>query len=190
MKKIFILLGHPDAETLSGELATRYEEAAKTAGHEVRRLNIGELQFDPILHKGYKVIQELEPDLKLVQENMRWCDHFVFVYPVWWSATPALVKGMFDRMWLPGFAFRFHKDGLGWDKLLKGKTARVIALSKMHPWAIRLMFGDHTNEIAHATLGFSGLDVSMTQIGNAEKLTDKQKDGWMKRISTLARKGK
>lgn len=190
MKKIFILLGNPDAETLSGEVATAYEETAKAAGHEVRRMNIGDLKFDPILHKGYKVIQELEPDLKEVQENMRWCEHFVFVYPVWWSATPALVKGMFDRMWLPGFAFRFYKDRPGWEGLLKGRTARIIALSKLHPWQIRLLFGDHTNEISHATLGFSGLRVRMTEIGHSESLSEKEKAGWMKRVRALARAGK
>lgn len=190
MKKIFILLGHPDAETLSGETATQYEESAKAAGHEVRRLNIGELSFDPILHKGYKVIQELEPDLKLIQENMRWCDHFVFVYPVWWSATPALVKGMFDRMWLPGFAFRFYKDRPGWEGLLAGRTARVFALSKLNPLMIRFMFGDFTNEIAHATLGFSGLKVRLTELGGSEALTEKQKARWMEKVARLAKAGK
>jgi NAD(P)H dehydrogenase (quinone) len=52
--KIFILLGHTDSDTLSGAFASTYERAAGAAGHEVRRLNIGEMQFDPILHKGYK----------------------------------------------------------------------------------------------------------------------------------------
>src|SRR3990167_320914 len=76
-KKIYILLGHPDKETLSGHFADIYEQEAKAAGHEVRRTNIGDLSFDPILHKGYKVIQELEPDLLKVQEDMRWAEHLV-----------------------------------------------------------------------------------------------------------------
>ena len=59
-KKIVILLGHPDTgQTHSGELALLYETAAKKAGHEVKRFNLGEMHFDPILHQGYKVIHEL-----------------------------------------------------------------------------------------------------------------------------------
>ena len=70
-KKILVLLGHPDADTYSGAMATTYETAAREAGHDVTRLNIGELQFDPILHKGYKEIQPLEPDLLRVQDAIR-----------------------------------------------------------------------------------------------------------------------
>lgn len=188
-KKIFILLGHPDKDTLTGALATKYEEAARAAGHEVERLNIGDLSFDPILHQGYKTIQELEPDLKLVQEKIRWADHFVLIYPLWWSATPALLKGMFDRMWLPAFAFRFNKDRPGWQRLLKGKTARVITTMKSEAWEIRLLFGDFTNEVARATLGFAGFRVRLTEIGGAEKLTPVQQERIFSRIARLAKKG-
>jgi putative NADPH-quinone reductase len=189
MKKIYILMGNPDKDgTLSNDFADAYEKAASAAGHEVRRHNIGDLQFDPILHKGYRAIQELEPDLKQVQENIRWADHFVLVYPLWWSATPALLKGLFDRMWLPGLAFHFWKNGMGWDKLLKGKTARIICLSKSQPLAIRFMFGDFTNEMRHATLGFSGYKVRMTEVGNSEKLSPQKKASWTRRIEALARK--
>lgn len=188
-KRIFILLGHPNTDTLTGALADRYEAEARKAGHEVRRLNIGELEFDPILHKGYKEIQELEPDLKVVQEHMRWCEHFVLLYPLWWSSMPALLKGMWDRMFLPAFAFRFYKDRLGWQKLLKGRTARVVILSKSEPWQIQLLFGDFTNEIKRAILEFAGFSVRMTTIGNAENISERRAQRLLGAVGRLGKRG-
>lgn len=193
--RIFILLGNPDKETLSGEMATLYEEEAKKAGHEVRRANIGDLQFDPILHKGYKEIQALEPDLKKVQEDMTWAEHFVLIYPLWWSGMPALLKGVWDRMCLPGFAFKFYKGPgmmrhMSWEKMLKGRTARVIVLSKSPGWLIRLLFGDYSNEIERAILGFSGYKVKLSEIGHSEDLPPAKKAQWIRRVTNLARKGK
>jgi len=194
--KIYVLLGHPDKEgTLSSQFADTYEREAKAAGHEVRRANIGDLKFDPILHKGYREIQELEPDLKQVQEDMKWCDHLVIVYPLWWSSMPSLFKGMIDRMWLPAFAYRFIKtpDGkntMGWKKLLKGKTARVIVLLKNFPIVERFMFGDYTAELVDAVLRFAGFKVRLTEIGNSEALSPAAKERWMRKVAELARKGR
>ena len=189
-KKIFILLGHPDKDTFSGEIATVYDAAATVAGHEVRRLNIGDLAFDPILHNGYKVIQSLEPDLLKVQEYMRWADHLVVVYPNWWCTMPALLKGLFDRMFLPGFAFRFHKKGVGWDQLLAGKSARVIVCAGTHPLLIRLWFGDFTNEMKRAILGFAGYHpVRVRVFGPSEKMLDAKKERWLNEVRSLARLG-
>jgi len=91
-KKIFIFVGNPDKDTFSTALAEGYARGAHTAGHEVRMTYISEMNFDPILHKGYKTIQECEPDLIKFQEDVRWSEHFVSIFPIWWSDMPALMK--------------------------------------------------------------------------------------------------
>lgn len=188
-KNIFVLLGHPDKETLSGEMADLYAKEAEAAGHSVRIMRLGEMNFDPILHKGYKEIQELEPDLVQVQENMKWADHFVIVYPNWWCTMPAILKGMFDRMFLPGFAFRFRKDRPGWDQLMKGKTARVIVLANTHPLLIHFLFGDYTNEISRGILGFAGYKVQLTKFGPTEKVAESKVLHWKEKVGNLAQRG-
>ncbi len=190
MRKILVFLGHPDKTSYSGNLADTYENAAREAGHEVVRINIADLQFDPILHMGYKQIQELEPDLKMVQEKINWADHIVFIYPNWWVTMPALMKGMFDRMWLPGFAFNFDKVTKKLIKRLKGKTARVIIVCGTHsPLKTWWLFGDYTNEITHGILGFSGIKAQVTPLGPAERVKPEVLEKWKKKIGDLGKRG-
>ena len=191
MKKILVLLGNPDTESFSGELATTYEQAARTAGHEVQRVNISDMRFDPILHKGYKVIQELEPDLVAMQEKWQWADHIVIVYPNWWCTMPALLKGMFDRMYLPGFAFNFEKPSHRLIQRLNGKTARVIVVAGTHsPFMTWLKFGDYTNEIVHGILGFAGIKARATTFGPCDHATDACRAKWKAKVARLAQNGK
>ena len=191
MKKILVFLGHPDKNSYSGLLADTYEASARESGSEVVRINISDLNFDPILHMGYKTIQELEPDLKTVQEKINWADHIVFVYPNWWVTMPALMKGMFDRMWLPGFAFNFDKVSKKLIKRLKGKTARVIIVAGTHsPFMTWWKFGDYTNEISHGILGFAGIEAKVTAFGPSERVAPSQLEKWKRVVKSLGTKGK
>ena len=189
-KRIFILLGHTDPATLSGALADCYEEEARAAGHEVRRQNIGDMRFDPILHEGYKTIQELEPDLKEFQENVRWAKHIVIVYPTWWSTLPAKLKGLFDRAWLPHFAFNFADHGLTWKKLLPGRTARVITSANSAPWALSFMYGSPTAIIELALLEFAGIRTRCTVFGPSERASERTKARWFREVERLGRLGR
>tara|TARA_B100000745_G_scaffold97299_1_gene61816 strand:+ start:3310 stop:3888 length:579 start_codon:yes stop_codon:yes gene_type:complete len=190
-KKILVLLGHPDKETYSGSIASSYEEAARAAGHEVRRVNLGELSFDPILHKGYKVIQELEPDLVSLQEDFNWADHIVLVYPNWWNTMPALLKGLFDRFWIPGFAFNFDKVTKKLIKRLKGKTARVIVVAGTNgPFKTWWKYGDFTNEIQHGILEFAGIKTKVSVYGPCERVDGQCRDKWLNEVAKLGEKAR
>lgn len=189
-KKIFILLGHPDKETKCGYFADSYEKGSREAGYDVKRINLGDLKFDPMLHKGYKIIQALEPDLVIVQENIKWCEHFVIFYPSWWSTMPALLKGMFDRMWLPHFAYNFNKNGWGWKKHLKGRTALVVVTSDAHPLIARILMGDSTNEIKKGILKFAGISpVNIIKAGPLRNITQEGTEKWASKFFELGKRG-
>ncbi len=188
-KNILVLCGHPDKDSFTGTVADHYQVGAEDAGHNVERANLGDLQFDPILHKGYKEIQHLEPDLIALQEKFRAADHIVIVYPNWWCSMPALLKGLFDRFWLPGFAFNFNKQTKKIEQHLKGKTARVIILSGSHsPFKTWWQFGDYTNEIQYGIMEFAGIRTEVSSFGPCEKVTDTVRGKWLKEVENLGKK--
>ena len=189
-KKILVILGNPDRLSLSGKIADAYCESAAAVGHHVDRVNLSDLRFDPVLRKGYKEIQPLEPDLLSIQEKMRWADHIVIIYPNWWCTMPALLKGMFDRMWLPGFAFNFDKQSHKLIQRLKGKTACVIVVAGTHsPFMTWLKFGDYTNEIQYAILGFAGIKAKVIAFGPSDRADDSLRAKWIEKVRKIACKG-
>lgn len=193
-RKIFVLLGHPDKSGFCGEMARAYCESAVAAGHIVERMDIGDLQFDPVLHHGYRERQELEPDLLRFQKNISDAEHFVVIHPVWWVGMPALLKGLFDRAWLPGSAFRYMKMPSGkrsifWHRMFRGKSARIIIASGTHPWLVRLLPGNVNAQLKWGILWFAGFWVHTTWFGPSENIPEGRKARWIRRVQELGRKG-
>lgn len=171
MKKILIINGHPFKYSLSSAITERYFQGANRGSNEIKVLNISELKFDPILHKGYQEIQQLEPDLIKAQNDIVWADHLVVIFPIWWSSPPALFKGFIDRVFLPGFAFKYHPGKTFWDKLLKGRTSEIILTTDAPNWWNKWILNDPAiNMIKKGVLEFSGFKVirvtSLAEIKN------------------------
>lgn len=175
--RIYLILGHPDKDTFNGKLADLFEQTAVAEGHEVRRHNLGELTFDPVLWQGYKTIQQLEPDLLVAKENITWCEKLVIIYPMWWGSLPALLKGFIDRVFHPGFAFKYHDQGPFWDKLLKGRSAHVICTSDAPWWWLWLRYrNSDKHTLREAILEFCGIrPVVFRRIGNMKNLREEQR---------------
>ncbi len=180
-KNILVILGHPDENSFCGSLSKLYIDSAKVSGSEIRELQLGELKFDPILWKGYKKTQELEPDLVKAQELIQWSNHIVFVYPNWWGTMPALMKGFFDRVLLPGFAFKYRKNSPLWDKLLSGRTAHLMVTMDTPPWYYRWIYHrPGHNEMKRAILGFCGIKVvKISEFALIKGSSKQQREKWI-----------
>lgn len=178
MKKILIIDCHPNKDSFNRHLADAYRKGAKAAGAEIQDIVIRDLKFNPNLEYGYVKRTELEPDLLAAWDKILWAEHLVWVHPVWWGGMPAISKGFIDRLFLPGFAFKYRENSVWWDKLLIGKTAHIISTLHQPGWYYRLVYArPSVNQLKDSTLEFCGIKpVKVTLIELAKTAKAKKYD--------------
>ncbi len=187
MKRILIINGHPDRESYNYALSKAYQTAAIQTGAEVTQINIADLQFDPNLWFGYRKRMELETDLVDALEKIKAAQHIVWFFPMWWYGYPALMKGFVDRLFLPGIAMRFVEGKPFPEKLLKGRTARIVITADTPSWYDRFFMGRPAiNQFKKGTLEFCGISpVAVTYIAPIRGSSNAFREKWLKKLSKL-----
>lgn len=186
-KRIFIWVAHPKPGSLCSGIADAYQAGAERAGAEVRRMDLSDMSFD-LNSEGYgSNTPALEPDLAGWQECVRWADHLFIVHPYWWGAMPTKAKAVLDRALTPGFAFRYHRRGVRWDRLLAGKTADAVITSDTPPWLDTLLYWRPARRVLkNQVLGFCGIAARRVLQFGSVKTSSPQKIGrWIGRAERL-----
>lgn len=147
------------------------------------------MDFDPVLKYGYRVPYPLEPDLETAVNKIMEAEHLVWVFPMWWYGGPALLKGFVDRTFLPGITFKYQKGKLFPDKLLKGKTARIIITADTVSWYNSLiMKNPATNQFKWGVLEFCGVKpVKITYLAPIKNSTLAQRNKWLDKVFKLGK---
>lgn len=122
-----IIYSHPNPKSFSHAIKETVAEVSLAKGHETAVRDLYALGFDPVL-KGSDFVGfqsgNVPADIAQEQKHVAWADLMTFVYPVWWTGLPAMVKGYIDRVYSNGFAFSYGETGpIG---LLKGKKAVIF----------------------------------------------------------------
>ncbi|UII32548.1 NAD(P)H-dependent oxidoreductase [Fulvivirga ulvae] len=187
MKKILIINAHPDKESFNTALAKAYKKGALASYAKVEEVCISDLNFDPNLQNGYRERMELEDDLLEAWQKIKNADHLVWVHPVWWGGLPAKAKGFVDRLFLPGMAYQPKPNSVWWDKLLKGKTARIITTMDQPGWYYWLVYGRPSiNMLKKSTLEYCGVKpVAVSSFGIVKTSDQAQRDKWLKQAYQL-----
>ncbi len=190
MKKILIINGHPNTESYNYALHHSFKKGILAAGrHSVAEINVAELEFYPNLDKGYSTGVEMEPGLIDAQRKIKEADHIVWIFPLWWGTVPALLKGFIDRVFVPGFAFKYRSGSSLWDKLLKGKTTEIICTIDYPVFIFRIFFGGGGVKVMRKmVLGFCGLKtVRTTYFGPIKPSRPEQRKKWLEKVEKRGR---
>ena len=185
--KTLIVYAHPKTH---GHCSTILSEVERILEHNKISydiLDLYKMKYNPVLHEKEHYTagnHNISKQNKMIQNLIKKSDKLIFIYPNWWNSPPAILKGFFDRVLTPKFAYEFDK-GIP-KKLLTGKKAAVFVTSGSK-WLLYRIFekGLASYLIKKYVLKFCGIKTKVFEIGSATKLDSKQ----VKKIQKAAAKG-
>ncbi len=192
-RRITIIQGHPDPAGghLCHALADAYESGAVAAGHQVRRVEVAQLDF-PLLRRQREFDAGEPPEgITAAQQAIEWAEHLVIVYPLWLGTMPALLKAFFEQTLRPGFVFGAKVRGRP-QKRLKGRSARIVVTMGMPAFVYRWYFAAHSlRSLERNILKFCGVAPVRTRLfGMAGGAGERRSERWLAGMRVLGGKGR
>jgi putative NADPH-quinone reductase len=113
--KILVVYAHPVETSFVAALHEGVVRVLRTGGHDVDDCDLYREEFDPILSRQDRIEYH---DIGLNQtrvapyvKRLKAANALIFVHPVWNFGYPAILKGFFDRIFLPGVSFDISDAG-------------------------------------------------------------------------------
>ncbi len=169
--KILIINGHPDPrpERLCAAIAAAYATGARAAGHSIKRIDVGAIDF-PLIGSAEDFSETTPPKtVRDGQAALLWANHVLIVHPLWLGGMPARLKGFLEQVLRYGVAL--SPPGRGMKGLLRGRSVRVIVTMGMPAPVFRWLFGAHgLRALEMGVLGICGFrPIRHTIVGSADE---------------------
>jgi NAD(P)H dehydrogenase (quinone) len=106
--RVLVIYCHPDPESFIAAARDRALAGLAAASHDVRVTDLYGQGFQPemtAIERRTHGEPGVAGDLQRHADDLQWAEALVLVYPTWWSAQPAVLKGWIDRVWVAGVAW-------------------------------------------------------------------------------------
>lgn len=128
--RVLVLYAHPVETSYQSALHARAVAALADAGHEVDDCDLYAEDFDPRL-TGHERLAYHDTSVNTLPvqchvDRLRNAEGIVLVFPVWNFGFPAILKGFFDRVFLPGVSFRMEN---GQAKSCLTNISKIVSVS-------------------------------------------------------------
>jgi NAD(P)H dehydrogenase (quinone) len=114
--RLLFVYAHPRADSFTAAARDAALQAAQTAGHATRLIDLYAEGFSATLSAeellGFADPEAMDPRLDAHVAALHWAEGVILIYPTWWSGQPAILSGWLQRVWRPGVAFHDTETGL------------------------------------------------------------------------------
>jgi len=190
-----LVTAHPLADSLCASLAAQARQALEAAGHRVVVEDLYAGGFSPALsadeRRSYYAGHFDASGVQAEIERLRAAESLVLVFPTWWFGFPAMLKGWFDRVWAPGFAYDHARDlGAIQPRLTQLKRAMAVTTMGSPWWVDRLVMRQPVRRVLKtALLGTCAPQArfEMLSLHRAERLSPEQVQRFAQRMTATLR---
>jgi NAD(P)H dehydrogenase (quinone) len=188
--RVLVIYCHPVAESFAAAAHQTVLRALDETGHDVTDVDLYAENFDPVMSRQERLdYQNTARNVRPVRkydDQLAAAEAIVLVYPAWWYGMPAMLKGYFERVWLPGVAFDVTPDGRVLTERLQ-RIRRIIVVTTYGGswWMVRLAIGDPARKvIARAVRALCARDCRVDWYAhyNMDKATPRQLRRFLERI--------
>jgi putative NADPH-quinone reductase len=190
-RRIIVIQGHPDSSShhLLHAMADAYAESATAAGHEVRRIEVAKIEFPLLRTQVDFETGDLPLSLAQARDDMRWAEHWVFLFPLWHGTMPALFKGFLEHIFRPGFAMEYKKKGFP-KRLLAGRSARIVVTMGMPVLLYRWYFGAFgLRSFERSMLSFAGIKPIRESLYGLTFADENKRARWIEDMRRCGKRG-
>jgi len=148
--RILLVYAHPLEQSYASALRDAVLSTLAEGGHQVDLCDLYAEGFQAALTREERLVYHSAPaNAEAVArdvERLRWAEGVIFVFPSWWYGMPAILKGWFDRVWLPGVAFEFGPQAI---RPLLGniRLFGVVTTTGAPGWFTRLYMGNPNRKV-------------------------------------------
>ena len=107
--RVLVVYCHPVETSFAAALHQEVVRNLKAAGHEVDDCDLYAERFNPVMSReerlGYHDVPRNQEPLRGYVDRLQRAEAIVFCFPTWCFGLPAMLKGFFDRLLMPGVAF-------------------------------------------------------------------------------------
>jgi NAD(P)H dehydrogenase (quinone) len=148
--KILYVYCHPVPESFHGAIRAGALAGLEKANHSVDLLDLYAEGFDPVLsadaRRRYHDTSRNRQGIENYVERLTSADALVVQFPTWSFGPPAMLKGFFDRMLMPGVAFDLS-DPNHVRPILDNITKMAGIVTYGRPWSNAFYMGNPPRKI-------------------------------------------
>lgn len=153
--RVLIVFNHPYEGSFCNSILNSVSQGLIKGNHEVDIIHLDNENFDPVMRAKdlhafalartdpQRAYEMLDQQVIEYQKKIKYAQHIIFIFPIWWELMPALTKGFIDKLIFPSVAYEYKRKGSGMVSLLNNLTGVSVITTMNTPSIIyRLLFGN------------------------------------------------